>query len=144
MVLATTHCSVPFSNGVVPAEGTAYLNLQTCKGVGMPIAQEESPSCLGLHILLQFEERQYEMTRLLAVITSELVITATTISSASRVSPGMGEWSLHGSKIYRDGAWGIRVASGLSMRPSHPHRHNCSPFKVCRVLNKHLYTDRRC
>ena len=84
------------------------------------------------------------MARLFAVMTSVLVITATTISSASRVSTGMGGGCLHGSEINRDGAWGSKVAGRLSISPSHPLYHKLSPVKVYRILNKHLCADRRC
>ena len=80
------------------------------------------------------------MARLLVVMTSVLVITTTTISSTFGVNPAMGGGSLHGSKNHRDGAWGIRVKSGITMSPSH----QCIPVKVCRVLNKHFCIDRRC
>ena len=83
------------------------------------------------------------MDRLLVVMTSVLVNTVTTISSTSRVSPGMGGGSLHGSKIQRDRAWGSRVASGLTMSPIHPLDRKFSPLKVFRVLNKHLCMDKR-
>ena len=81
---------------------------------------------------------------MLEVVISMLVMTATTISSTSRVSPGKGEASLHGFKIHRHGVWGIRVASGPTLSPSHSLHYNYSPLKVCRVLNKHLCMDKRC
>ena len=76
-------------------------------------------------------------------MTSALVIPMTTIPSASWVSTRMGGGSVHGSKIYRDGSWGIRVAVRLPMSPSHPLCHKYSPFKVYMVLNKHLCVARR-
>ena len=131
------------SRGYCTRLGTS-LNLQPCKGVGPPLSRWEPPSCLGLHIPLQLEAGQHKVARLFAVMTSALVITATTISSASRVSTGTGGGSLHGSKIHRDGAWGSRVAGRFTVSPSHPFCHKCSPVKVDRVLNKHLCADRRC
>ena len=84
------------------------------------------------------------MIRLIAVMISALVITVTTISSALGVNPRMGGGSLHGFKIQRDGAWGSRLVSGITMSPSHPLYHKCSPVKVCRVLNKQLSVNKRC
>ena len=84
------------------------------------------------------------MARLFAVMTSVLVIIATSISSSFGLSTRMGGGALHGSEIYRDGAWGRRVAGRLTMNPSHPFCRKCSPVKVYRVLNKHLCVDRRC
>ena len=55
----------------------------------------------------------------------------------------MGEGSPHGSKIHRNGAWGIRVASSLTTSPRHSLCHKCSPVKVYRVLNKYLCANRR-
>ena len=102
------------------------------------------PSCLGLYILLQLGVGQYEMASLFAVMSSALVITATTISPTPGVSTRIGGGSLHGSEIHGDGAWGSRVAGRLTMSPSHPLHHKCSPVKVYRILNKHLCIDKRC
>ena len=77
-------------------------------------------------------------------MASVLVITATTISSASGVSIGMGRGCLHGSEIYRNVAWGSRVAVRLTVSSSHPLCPKGSPVIFYRVLNKHLYTDRGC
>ena len=84
------------------------------------------------------------MASLFAVMTRALIIIMTTISSASKVSTRIGGGSLHGSEIYRDGSWGSRVVYRLTMSPKHLLCHKCSPFKVYRVLNKHLCVDRRC
>ena len=75
------------------------------------------------------------MARPFAIMTSALVITATTIFSTSGVSTEMGKGYLHGAKIHRDGAWGSRVADSFTVSPNHPLYRKYSPFKAYGVLN---------